>query len=166
MALAAATLKTGLAAMAPTMSEATAINNFVSAWNTYFSAASAGGVVPVTPGSLTPALGLMQTALSGMSASGAGAAKIQAGILAFWGGVASAAAAIWPTATTINPPTGPAGVTGLASALTSVFSANQSGNLSLNDAAQAIATAIHGTQSGCMAVFPPLPGGLGPLPIA
>lgn len=164
MPLVSSVLGAELANMAPVDNEPDAINNFAAAWETYFKDAAVLGV-PTTPGSLSGAIGSMKGALVGMSATGAGAAKIAAGITAFWSTVAGAAATIWVTA---PPPTGatpPPGLGGIAAALSAAFAANMAGDLALADAANAVAAAIHPTQLGGIALVPPPPAGPGPSPI-
>jgi hypothetical protein len=146
-------------AMAPTDQEPTAIQNFADAWETYFKDASVMGA-PTVPGSLAGAKSAMIGAMTGLST--AGAAAISAGITAFWGVVAGASASIWPgTLAAIPAP----GIGGVAAAITPVFAANTAGKLEIGPAMQAIAAAIHPTQLGGIANFPPPPGGLGPQPI-
>ena len=164
MALLPATLGSELANMTPTMDENVAINNFSAAFETYFNGASVLGI-PVTAGSLAGATSALKAGLVGMSVLNAGPAKIQTAITSFWGVVATSAATIWAT---VPPPTGatpPPGLTGIAAALTTTFSANISGELSLEDSANAVATAIHSTQLGGIALIPPPPTGPGPSPI-
>jgi len=164
MPLVSSVLGPELANLAPVDNEPDAINNFAAAWEIYFKDASVLGIA-TTPGSLSSAISAMKGSLVGMSVNGAGAAKIAAGITSFWGVVAGAAASIWVTA---PPPTGatpPPGLGGIAAALTAAFAANTAGDLSLADAANAVATAIHPTQLGGIALIPPPPAGPGPSPI-
>lgn len=168
MGLSAATLKTGLKNMTPTLSEVTAINSFAAAWKTYFSAAMAGPIPIASAALLDPAITAMKAALIGMSGPvPGGAVKLQLGIIAFWGAVVPSAATIWisvPPALSAVPP---AGLSGISVALTAAFTANKAGNLSLDAACQAIATAIHATQSGGQVIFPtPESGGIGPQTIS
>ncbi|KKM82804.1 hypothetical protein LCGC14_1315790, partial [marine sediment metagenome] len=90
---------------------------------------------------------------------------IQAGILAFWGVVAGAAASIWLT---VPPPlaaTPPPGLVGIAVALVPVFLSNVTGELSLADAATAVAAVLHPANLGGIAVILGPPAGPGPQPI-
>lgn len=144
--------------MVPTDQEAAAINAFVTAWETYFSTAMAGPV-PAIPGSLAGALATMRGALSGVSQGDQGATKIQTAITAFWGTVAGAAGSIWPPAISATPPPG---LGGIGAALTGAFSGNTAGKLDLPTSANNVANAIHPTQLGGMAIFPPPPAGIGP----
>lgn len=161
MPLLPATLASGLESLEPTDKEIDFINGFTDAWKTYMEGSMAGPV-PAIPGSFAGAISTMKGAMSGVSADGAGANIIQAAITAFWGVVASSAASIWPPATAATPPPG---LGGIGAALTGVFAANTSGQLDLSAAVQAIAGAIHPTQLGGMAIFPPPPTGIGPQPI-
>ena len=116
--------------------------------------------IAVNAGSLASARTAMEVALVGMSATGAAAAKIQAGITAFWGVVAASAATIWTMVPPVPPPTGatpPAGLSGIAAALTSVFATNTSSEADLDTAATNVANAIHPTQLGGIALIPPPP---------
>jgi hypothetical protein len=164
MALVQATLSSGLANMTPTGSEATAISNFVTVWDNYWSNASVLGVT-ATPGSYAAGLSAMQGALSGLSASGAAAGKIQSGIQAFWTAIAASASAIFIVAPTVLVPpiTPPPGIAGIAAALAAAFGAATAGSLSLADAADAVATALHtagglgAVVSGSVVPAPPAP---------
>lgn len=161
MGLTVATLKNGLVNMAPTMSEATAINNFAVAWKAYFAEALAG-VIPIADEDLLdPAIVTMKGAMTGLSV--AGAASIQAGITAFWGAVTPIAATLWVAVPPALSATQPAGLSGIAASLNAVFLANKTGNLNLDNACQAIAAAIHATQTGGLVTYPtPDNGGIGP----
>ncbi len=166
MALASATLSAQLAALPLTMSQPTANNGLANAWETYFSSALAGPI-PIVPGTLSGAKAAFLGALSSLDPdTGNAAAVLTAAITAFWGVVAGSAATIFlavPPATSATPPPG---LAGLSAALSAVFTANASGGLAASPACDAIAAAIHGTQSGGIVVFPPpLSGGIGPQPI-
>jgi len=164
MALLAATLGTQLANMTPQDTEAAAISNLATAFDTYFQGATVAGI-PVTPGSTAGAKAAMSGALVGISAPGAGAAKIQAGIIAYWGAVVPAAVTIWVTVPPIISATPPPGLAGIAAAITPVFASNQAGDLPLATAANNVANAIHPTQLGGIAVIGPPPPGGTPTPI-
>lgn len=158
MPLVPALLGSGLANMSPTMQEAVAIQNFADAFANYFALASVGGV-PALPGSLSGAKSTMIGAMSGLSASGGAAAAITTGITAFWGVVAASSATIWPAAPAFPAvsATPPPGLAGIAGALNGVFAANKAGNLALAAAANAVATAIHSTQLGGIAIVATVP---------
>ncbi len=165
MALVQSTLASGLEAMEPIDSEATAIQRFADAFDDYFAGASVTGI-PVTPGTTAAAKAAMIGALAGLNTDAATA--IQNGITAYWGTVAPSATTIWAgTVGPIIPPAvPPAGISGIAAALTGVFSANTSGGLALAAAAAAVAGAIHPTQlGGIVNLGPPPPGGTPGVPI-
>lgn len=139
------------------MTESVCAVAWVDAWITYFGTSNAGPVPCVAPVLQTAPRAAMLGALTGMSAPSAGAGCLQAGILAFWGSVAALATTVYPTAITVTPPPG---LAGLAAALTPVFAANTSGNLSKVDAANTIATALHLLNLGGTAIIispPPVP---------
>jgi len=157
MAMAKATLATQLQNMTPTDQEATAITNLVNAYGTFATAAAAGAAVP-TAGNITAGKTAMQAALVGMSASGAGAGKIAAGIIAFW---AAAVVPPWSPAVSGTPPPN----AGLAALLTTTFANNTAGALSLADCADAVATDMYNQAIvGGLMNIPPPPAGT-PTPI-
>jgi hypothetical protein len=166
MPLTQTTLADGLKALEPADNEGDAIAALSAAWEAYFAEATVLGVA-VNGGSLAGALGALEAALVGMSATGAGAAKIQAGIVAFWGVVATAAASIWTMVPPVPPPTAatpPAGITGIAAALVPVFASNTSGSVDLDTSADNIAAVIHPLNLGGIAVIPPPPPPTNPGP--
>lgn len=158
MALVSSVLASGLLSMTPTVSEATAIANFANAWTSYFQGASVAGT-PATAGTLNGAKSALQSALVGMSATGAGPAKIQAGIIAFWNTVVASATSIWIIPpNTITLVTAPPTLGGLAAALTSVFASNAADpTKTLAQATNAIASVLHsnGGLGGIATVQPP-----------
>lgn len=163
MALSSATLSTQLQTMTATGSEATAITRFSAAFSTYFQGSTVNGAALV-PASISPGLTALQSALVGMSASGAGAAKISAGVTAFWTAQLSLATGMWITAPVVLVPpiVPPAGLAGLSAALTAVFASNVSSGLSLASACNAVAATIHtacsgGTVPGSVPPAPPVP---------
>ena len=162
MVLAAATLASGLANMAPTDSEGSAIQAFVDAWEAYFDQSTVAAT-QATHGSYPTALSAMAAAMAGCSASGAAAAKIQAATVAFWSALAPLAAVVWqPSVVLVPPAVPPPGLSGIAAALAPVFTSNQGGNLSLSAAANAVAGALHsanagGTVPGSIPPSPPAP---------
>lgn len=161
MAMSADTLATELKAMPLFDNEPDAAAAWADAFDVYFQDAEAGAGGPVVPAGLAPCKAAMESALSGMSGSGQGAAKIQAGILAYWGEIIAATA--WVTCTEVTPPPG---LSGLAAALQAVFSGNAVPGVTKDQAYDNIATAIHGINIvGGIAVFPVPPGGIGPQPI-
>ena len=156
MPLLPATLASGLEGMEPADNEQVAINNFVAAWDDYFSGASVSGV-PTTPGTLAAALEGMRAGLVGMSNSGVGANIIQAAITTFWTTVAASASTVWVVVPAIITATPPPGLGGIGAALTSAFSGNQGGKLELAASAVVVANAIHLTQVGGVTAQGPPP---------
>ncbi len=142
--------------MTPTSSEATAIQNFSNAWETYFLGASVSGV-PTVPAALAAAKSAMIGAMTGLSV--AGAAAIQSGVTAYWGGVASAFAAIWiipPSVVVAAIP--PPGLGGIAASLAPVFASNSADpTKTIAQATAAIAAVLHasGGLGGIATVQPP-----------
>lgn len=161
MAMSDSTLADELKAMPLFDNEPDAVAAWADAFDVYFQDAEAGAGGPVVPDGLSACKSAMEGALSGMSGSGAGAAAIQAGILAYWGAIVPAVA--WATCTGVTPPPG---LTGLAAALAPVFLANTAPGVTKEQAFDAIAAAIHAINIvGGQAVFPVPPGGIGPQPI-
>jgi hypothetical protein len=138
MAMVKNTLATQLQNMSPAALEATAITNLVNAYGTY-AAGAAAGAVPITPAGVNLGKAAMQAALVGMSASGAGVTKIPAAIVQFWVAVAGGLAASFAGAIAIVPPPN----AGLAALLDATFPANMTGNKTLVQATDAIATNMH-----------------------
>jgi hypothetical protein len=134
------TLKTELENLTPTGDEALARSRFSAAWASYFSQAGIAGT-PCAEGSLTPAQSAMETAMVGMSGSGQGATKIQAGVVAFWVQVALQGATVWPG--TIAPYTPPPTLSSLTGLLLTAFSVNCTGSRSLGDSVGEMATVLH-----------------------
>jgi len=156
--LSESTLKTELEKLLPTGVEATAVSRLASAWTTYFYEAGVAGT-PCAGGTLAGAQAGMEGALVGMSATGQGAAKMQAGITAFWAQVALQGATVWPGS--LAPYTPPPGLSLLSAALQAIFAANLAGGKDLSDAAEALASALHtGGGLGGVATMPGVP----PLP--
>lgn len=137
MAMSQSMLSTQLQNMVPVNNEPAAITNFVNAWKTYFAASAAGAASYVSSPAHASA---MSAAMVGMSAPGAGAAKIQAGIIAWWASVVATGPATYPGSTVVVAPTL---ITGIAALLTPVFASNTSGSLSLAAACNAIAAVLH-----------------------
>lgn len=161
MAMSADTLAMELKAMPLFDNELDAVSAWADAFDAYFQSAEAGAGGPVVPAGLAPCKAAMEAALTGMSGSGQGAAKIQAGIQAYWGAIIAATA--WATCTSVTPPSG---LSGLAAALQATFSGNAVPAVTKDQAYDSIATTIHGINAvGGVAVFPAPPGGIGPQPI-
>lgn len=161
MTLSASTLASGLEALTPTTSEATAISRFVDAWDDYFAGATVSGV-SVTPGSYSAGLSAMSAAMVGMTATNAGATSIQAGVTAFWTAILALPTSLWITApiVLVPPIVPPPGLATVAAGLTAVFGSNLAGELNLADACSAVATSLHGT-AGLGAL---VPGSVPPAP--
>ena len=161
MAMSDSTLAAELKAVPLFDNEPDAAAAWANAFDVYFQDAEATAGGPVVPAGLSACKSAMEGALSGMSAPGAGAAALQAGILAYWGGIVPATA--WATCTGVTPPPG---MSALAATLTPVFLANTAPGVTKDQAMDAIAAAIHGVNIvGGIAVFPVPPAGIGPQPI-
>ncbi len=163
MALVQNTLASGLANMAPTSVEATAIQNFADAWDTYFQGASVAGV-PCTGGSTSAAKSAMIGAMTGLSVTGAVA--MQAGITAYWGVIAPAAVSVWtvPPNTTVSA-TPPPTLGAISAALTPVFASNAADpTKTIAQATAAIAAVLHANGGiGGICILQP-PGPVPPVP--
>ncbi len=160
MALSAATLGTELQAMVPAASEADGIDNFATAFENYFAESTCGGV-SVNGGSLSAATTALKAAMVGINVTpGLAPTFITAGIVAFWGVVATSAASIWtvlPIPLVAAVP--PAGLAGITAAVTAAGASNIAGALSLVDSANAMGAAIHTPNLGGVGnVTPPPPG--------
>jgi len=128
--------------------EAEGIARFAAAFENYF-AESVVGLAPVVQSALAPATAAMEAAMAGVVAVDGGAG-MYAGIAAFWGALPAIAPVVWPLVvppltTTVTPPPG---LTTLQANITAVGVANIAGGLSLIDAADAMATAIHAGTTG------------------
>jgi hypothetical protein len=99
------TLKRKLSALELASDEPTAIAGWTDAWVAYMQ--EAGAVGPIVGWALeaVPARA-MKTAMLGMAVPGAGAAAIQAGIVAFWAAMAATPFTYFAGAVTITPPPG------------------------------------------------------------
>lgn len=163
MALSDSTLASGLEALVPVDDEADAIQAIVDAWSAYFAESTVAGI-QATPGSFDAGLSAMQSALTGISATGAGSVVLTAGITAFWTAIAGLATSIWITApiVLVPPIVPPVGLAALPAALEAAFAANTSGSASLADSAATVALALH-TNGGLGAL---VPGSVPPTPPA
>lgn len=145
--------------MVPTVLEATAAAALANAWAAYYQGASVSGV-PV--GNIASAKSAFQSALTGMSAPNAFAAKATAAVNAFWGVIVPAGATLWivPGFTTILI-TPPPSIASITAALLTLF-ANNSVNpaVTLAQAANDIATILHtsGGLGGIATLQPIAPG--------
>lgn len=108
--------------------------------------------IPINPAVIPAAQAAMQSALSGISATGAGPTVFPAAIAAFWATIAASFAVAWPGSTAAVPPPH----SGFSSALASVAAANTSGMLSREDATSNIADLMHSlATAGGTVTFPP-----------
>lgn len=153
MAMSQTTLKDEMVAMGLFGTEADAIDTWTAAWSAYFADAETNGI-PVTPASLPTAESAMAGALAGMSASGAGAQKIQDGITAWWGAVAAVPADFFTGSILITPPPG---LSGIKDALQTKFDENRDGKVTEDAAYNAIAGVLHPANLGGIATFPGAP---------
>lgn len=150
MSMSQATLKTELVAMDLYGQEAQAVVAWAAAWSAYFADAETNSI-PINPLALPTAEAALASALLGMSGSGAGAGKIQAGIQAWWGAMVAAPSTFWTGCTLITPPPG---LSGIAAALQPVFDSNTSGGVTEDAAYNAIAGVFHPANLGGKATFP------------
>ena len=166
MALTQSTLASGLESLTPTSSEPVAISAFVDAFETYWNGATVSGA-GLNPGTIDTGLAAMQGAMAGLSVTGQGATKIAAGVSAFWSAQAALATTMWTTApiVLVPPIVPPAGLSGLAAALSSTFASNLAGELSLTDAAAALAATIHAANLGGVVPGSAPPAAPAPIPI-
>jgi hypothetical protein len=157
MAMLQATLASQLQNMTPTDQEATAITNLVNAYGTFASTAAAGAAV-IPAANVNSGKAAMQAALTGMSQSGQAATKIGAAVQAFW---VAAIVPPWPPAVSgVAPPNA-----GLAGLLATTFTNNTDGDLTLAQAANAVATDMYNQAIiGGLMNIPPPPAGT-PTPI-
>jgi hypothetical protein len=153
MAMSQNTLKSEFTGMGLYGTEVDAIDAWTLAWSKYFEDAETNGI-PVEVTALLSAESAMRSALVGMSQFGQGAAKIQAGIIAWWGAIAAAPITFFPGAILVTPPPG---LGGIAAALAVVFASNIAGSVSKEDAYSAIAGALHPLNLGGTATFPGAP---------
>ena len=137
MTMLPATLSTELQNMTPSTTEASAITALTDAYGVF--AADATASTPILSAGVDLGKAAMAPALVGMSVPNAGAAKMVAGIVAFWVAVAGGLTTSFTGATAIFPPPN----AGLQAALDAIFPANTAGNLSLADAMTNVANAMH-----------------------
>lgn len=148
MALVQANLSTELQNIADSTDEPTARTAMAGAFDGYMSLALSNGI-PMNGAISTAATAAMDAALVGMSASGAGAAAIQTGVVAYW------AALNVPGAfgASVTPTVPPGGLAGLGAALSTVFAANIAARLDKAPACDAIAAVWHPLMLGGLATF-------------
>jgi hypothetical protein len=153
MARSQTTLKDELVAMGLFGDEADAIDAWTAAWSAYFEDAETNGI-PVTPAALPSAEAQMDTAMAGMSEEDKGAQRIQDGITAWWSAMTAAPASFFSGCIAISPPPG---LPGIASALQSAFDSNRDGEVTAEQAYQAISAVLHPANVGGQATFPGAP---------
>ena len=133
--------------------ESDAVDAWANAIVTYFK--KAGGIIPA---SVDGQLSAVKGALAGMSVSGAGTAKIQAGFLIIWTAMVAAPASFFATAIAVTPAPGS---TGIAAAILAVVPLNMPpNNPTRAQAASTVAGAIHPCNLGgtwTPPVGPPVP---------
>jgi hypothetical protein len=127
---------------------AEAINAWAAAWKTYFTDAESNSVPILTP-ILDTAEAAMAVAMPSLGVD-AGAA-LTSGVTAWWATLVASPPLTFTACTAITPP---AGLAGIAAALTPVFISNRDGELSKADALNAIASALHPLNLGGTATFP------------
>ena len=155
MVMSSIVLANQFAALPNASDEATAITNMTNAFITFFSDMSCAGI-PCIPAVLqTTPKTTMAAAMVGLST--AGAASIQAGIIAFWGACVPLAATIFPTATLIVPPPS---ISTVAAVILPVGQASIAAGLDKVSACNAMAAAIYPLMLGGTATItvpPPTP---------
>lgn len=161
MALIPAPLASGLEALVPTDQVSDAIARIGQAFDDYFQGASVSGITPV-PGSTAAARSAMEGAMSGLNAPNGAATAIAAGITQYWTALGPLIATVWIVpgftvvpASLVPPP----GLGGLQAAIQGAFDANVAAEATLSAAANQVATAIHGTQSGGTVTLQPIAPG-------
>ena len=148
MAMTALALKNELVTLAFYDNEPDAIDAWKLALVEFFKLVQANALIAL-PAGVVAASATMTAAMSGLSVTGA--AAIQAGFVAWWAQAAVTPAALWPGAIVVAPP---AGLAGLAAALTPVFAANTAGGLSKDASMVAIANAIYPLLAGGQMTMP------------
>jgi hypothetical protein len=168
MVLVPAPLASGLADMVATDDPSAAIDVFANAFVDYFGGASVLGI-PANAGVIGGGpKAALKAAMAGINSIDGAAQAMQDGITAFWTAVLPLALTVWPgTVGPIIPPAiAPPGLAGIQAAVQAAFDANTAGGLSLADSANAVASAIHGTQAGGLVnLGPPPPPGTPNVPI-
>lgn len=145
----AATLAKALLDLPPAATEAKAVQDFADAYATFAAEATAVGSPILAPG-VAAGKAAMLLILPGMSAPGVGAAKLLAGIQAFWGGVAVAPPVSFTSAIAVVPPPH----AGLLALLVATFLDNIARKLSKADATAAIAANMYAEALGGTVTMP------------
>jgi len=147
MALAAATLADALDVYAPTLDAAVAAQNFAAAYATYMS--EADGIVG---DALSASESAMASAMAFDASTANGSAQLQAGLVAFWSGMVSAVATLFPGHTVLTPAPGIASV---SASLAPVLVTNTDNAISKASALSNLANAIHTASQGGTKAAPP-----------
>jgi hypothetical protein len=153
MPLSQSKLASELEAMEPVATEIEAIYNFATAFDTYFQDASVIGL-PVT-GTTAPAKVAMIAAMPGLSITGA--LSMTAGVVAYWGVIATTVAVVWPLVPPLTSGTPPPLLSTMTAGLIAAFLANTAAQLNLSDSAAAIAAVMHPLQLGGIAIQSTIP---------
>ena len=160
----ASTLANALDDLGNVDNEAAVLNSWAASYTAYMMESLVNGISPLNSSLFASCETAMKSAMVGISASGAGGAKIVAGVKAYWGAVALAFATIWilvpPLITFSVLPTGvltPGAELAFQGNLEAVFLSNTSGSLSRVDAYAAIASIIHSNSSGAMVIQSTVP---------
>lgn len=152
MPLLPAPLSSGLANLEPTDDVNSAIETIASAFVDYFSGASVLGIVAVPAILSGVPKTAMKGAMTGLNDTDGAAGAISDGIAAFWDALVGIEVTVWimvpPTVITPGSLVAPPSMSGLESAIQGAFDGNVAGELELTEAANVLATAIHGTQLG------------------
>ena len=144
------TLRNELIKLEPVDSEADAIRALADAYAAYARGAAAN-VVPLAPTAAVTAKAAMAAGLVGLSGAGDCAAKIHAGVTAFWSAVTAGLASSFAGATAIVPPP----LIQLQSGLEAAFSDIRNAGDSLEIAAGKLAGVLHtATSVGGTVSFP------------
>lgn len=127
-------------------------------YGSYMSAAVGGGVPIASTAAPVAAMAAAMTFSDDASVS-EGAGIFLTGLQAFWAVIVAAPATYFPPYSLVVPPTW----SGFSDALAAVFSSNVSGEASLSDAMDALASVIHTSTLASPTVA--IPSILGPFPI-
>ena len=144
-----------LEAMTPVDNEPDTISNFATAWTNYFFESEVAEVSPLEIALLDSSKAAMESAMVGLSQ--AGPASIGAGIVAFWGVVATSAATIWVTVPPLASAAPPPNLATIPAVIAPIGLANTAAKKSLEDSVAAIAAAIHPINLGGLATNTAVP---------
>ena len=150
-----ATLANELKSLKPTNIELEAAQALTNAYGVFASAAAGSGI-PISPAGVESGKTAMLSALTGMSAPGAGTTAIPTAVIAFWTAVCGGFAVSFIGSIASTPPPHAS----IASAFAALMSANTAGKVSLDDAANSMATIMYADAIiGGIVVLPPsVPG--------